>query len=148
MNVFRNWQAIENYMNTKIALPDVHYRVIDENGNDSDVVSVTPDANNSSVASVTANKAGTAIVLVTYDAMTHTEGMGGTELSAIWPEFTGVFVVTVDQDGTGIETNMVWAPPARRWMRSMISSTIWAARARPTASSPRAARPSPWRAPR
>ena len=94
-------------MNTKIALPDVHYRVIDENGNDSDVVSVTPDANNSSVASVTANKAGTAIVLVTYDAMTHTEGMGGTELSAIWPEFTGVFVVTVDQDGTGIETNMV-----------------------------------------
>ena len=107
MNVFRNWQAIENYMNTKIALPDVHYRVIDENGNDSDVVSVTPDANNSSVASVTANKAGTAIVLVTYDAMTHTEGMGGTELSAIWPEFTGVFVVTVDQDGTGIETNMV-----------------------------------------
>lgn len=56
MNVFRNWQAIENYMNTKIALPDVHYRVIDENGNDSDVVSVTPDANNSSVASVTANR--------------------------------------------------------------------------------------------
>ena len=107
LQVFRNWQAIENYMNTKIALPDVHYRVIDVNGNDSDILTISTDANNSSIASVTANKNGTAIVLVTYDAMTHAQGMGGTELSAIWPEFTGVFVVSVGADGTAIETNAV-----------------------------------------
>ena len=107
LQVFRNWQAIEHYMNTKIALPDVHYRVIDVNGSDSDILTISTDANNSGIASVTANKNGTAIVLVTYDAMTHAQGMGGTELSAIWPEFTGVLVVSVGADGTAIETNAV-----------------------------------------
>ena len=107
LHVFRNWQAIENFQNKEIALPDVHYRVIDVNGNDSDILTINTDANNSSISSVTANKNGTAIVLVTYDAMTHAQGMGGTELSAIWPEFTGVFVVTVGADGSAIETNTV-----------------------------------------
>ena len=108
LHVFRNWQAIENFHNSQIALPDVHYRVIDVNGNDSDILTINTDANNTGMASVTANKNGTAIVLVTYDAMTHAQGMGGyKELSAIWPEFTGVFVVTVGADGTSIETNAV-----------------------------------------
>ena len=109
LNSFRNWFAIESYMNAKVALPDMHYRVIDINGNPSDVVTITPDAVNSNVATMTANKAGTAIVLVTYDAMIHKQGQSSTaskEFSAIWPECTGVFVVTVDSDGTGIETNM------------------------------------------
>ena len=108
LQVFRNWQAIEHFQNKEIALPDVHYRVIDVNGNDSDILTINTDANNSSISSVTANKNGTAIVLVTYDAMTHAQGMDGyTELSAIWPEFTGVFVVTVGADGSAIETNTV-----------------------------------------
>ena len=111
LNVFRNWQAIENYMNTKIALPDVHYQVIGINGKASDVVTITPDADNSSVATMTANKPGTAIVLVTYDAMTHAQGYGGQKHTAIWPEFTGVFVVTVGLDGTGIQTNMTMTRP-------------------------------------
>ena len=110
LNSFRNWFAIESFMNAKVALPDMHYRVIDVNGNPSDVVTITPDAVNSNVATMTANKAGTAIVLVTYDAMTYMQGMTTTtanrEFSAIWPECTGVFVVTVGSDGTGIETNM------------------------------------------
>ena len=109
LNSFRNWFAIESYMNAKVALPDMHYQVIDVNGNPSDVVTITPDAVNSNVATMTANKAGTAIVLVTYDAMIHKQGQSSTaskEFSAIWPECTGVFVVTVDSDGTGIETNM------------------------------------------
>ncbi len=109
LNSFRNWFAIESFMNAKVALPDMHYRVIDVNGNPSDVVTITPDAVNSNVATMTANKAGTAIVLVTYDAMTYKQGQSSTaskEFSAIWPECTGVFVVTVDSDGTGIETNM------------------------------------------
>ncbi len=110
LNSFRNWFAIESFMNAKVALPDMHYQVIDANGNPSDVVTITPDAQNSNVATMTANKAGTAIVLVTYDAMTYKQGMTTTaanrEFSAIWPECTGVFVVTVGSDGTGIETNM------------------------------------------
>ena len=110
LNSFRNWFAIESFMNAKVALPDMHYRVIDVDGKPSDVVTITPDAVNSNVATMTANKAGTAIVLVTYDAMTYMRGMTTTsanrEFSAIWPECTGVFVVTVGSDGTGIETNM------------------------------------------
>ena len=109
LNSFRNWFAIESHMNAKVALPDMHYQVIDVNGNPSDVVTITPDAVNSNVATMIANKAGTAIVLVTYDAMIHKQGQSSTaskEFSAIWPECTGVFVVTVGSDGTGIETNM------------------------------------------
>lgn len=114
LDAFRNWQAIENFMNSQIALPDMHYQVIDFDGNPSDVVSATPDANNSSLATLTANKAGTAIVLVTYDAMTHMQGQSSTDskvFSAIWPECTGVFVVSVDNDGSAIETNMEIARP-------------------------------------
>lgn len=114
LDAFRNWQAIESFSNSQIALPDMHYQVIDFDGNPSDVVSVTPDANNSSLATLTANKAGTAIVLVTYDAMTHMQGQSSTDskvFSAIWPECTGVFVVSVDNDGSAIETNMEIARP-------------------------------------
>lgn len=114
LDAFRNWQAIEGFLNNQIALPDMHYQVIDFDGNPSDVVSVTPDANNSGLATLTANKAGTAIVLVTYDAMTHMQGQSSTDskvFSAIWPECTGVFVVSVDNDGSAIETNMEIARP-------------------------------------
>ena len=110
LNSFRNWFAIESFVNAKVALPDMHYQVIDANGQPSDVVTITPDAVNSNVATMTANKAGTAIVLVTYDAMIHKQGQSSTaskEFSAIWPECTGVFVVTVGSDGTGIKTNMI-----------------------------------------
>ncbi len=109
LNVFRNWQAIESFMNGKIAIPDAHYTVLSPGGGESDVVTVTPDAFNSCVANMTANRAGTAIVLVTYDAMTHAQGQSSTAskfFSAIWPELTGVFVVTVGEGGE-IETNMV-----------------------------------------
>ena len=114
LNVFRNWQAIEGMTNKKTALPDVHYTVISPTGDASDVVTVTTDEFNSSVATVTANKAGTAIVLVTYDAMYSTQvcsdaaGYSGeaAKLSAIWPENTGVFVVSVGADGSSIVTNI------------------------------------------
>lgn len=109
LNVFRNWMAIESFFNAKVALPDMHYQVVDFYGNPSDVVSITPDENNSSVAKMVANKAGTAVVLVTYDAMTYMLGQSSTkskEFSAIWPECTGVFVVSVGADGSSIETNM------------------------------------------
>ena len=110
LDVFRSWQAIEGFRNAQIALPDVHYTVVDLNGQPSDVVTITPDENNSSLAYMKANKAGTAIVLVTYDAMTHMQGQTSNKenrgFSAIWPECTGVFVVSVGADGSSIATNM------------------------------------------
>lgn len=110
LDVFRNWMAIESFMNAKVALPDMHYSVIDEAGNPSDIITVEPTQYNSSMAYITANKTGTAIVLVTYDAMTNAQGQSSTaskQFSAIWPECTGVFVVTVGEDGTHIEKNML-----------------------------------------
>ena len=110
LDVFRCWQAIEGFRNAQIALPDVHYTVVDLNGQPSDVVTITPDENNSSLAYMKANKADTAIVLVTYDAMTHMQGQTSNKenhgFSAIWPECTGVFVVSVGADGSSIATNM------------------------------------------
>lgn len=109
LNSFRNWFAIESFMNAKVALPEMHYQVIDVNSNPSDVVTITPNALNSNVAVMEAKHEGTAIVLVTYDAMTHMAGQTSTashRFSAIWPELTGVFVVTVGADGSAIQTNM------------------------------------------
>ena len=109
LNSFRNWFAIESFMNAKVALPEMHYQVIDVNGNASDVVTITPNALNSNVAVMEAKHEGTAIVLVTYDAMTHMAGQTSTashRFSAIWPELTGVFVVNVGADGSAIQTNM------------------------------------------
>ena len=114
LNIFRNWHIIESYMNAKASLPDVTYTVIDEKGEESDVVTLTPDQNNSSVATLKANKAGTAILLVTYDALytdMATSNAGGAQgnaskFSAIWPENTGVLVVTVGGNGTSPAANM------------------------------------------
>lgn len=109
LNSFRNWFAIESFMNAKVALPEMHYQVIDVNGNPSDVVTITPNALNSNVAVMEAKHEDTAIVLVTYDAMTHMVGQTSTashRFSAIWPELTGVFVVNVGADGSAIQTNM------------------------------------------
>ena len=110
LNVFRNWMAIESFMNAKVALPDMHYQVIDESGKPSDILTITPNANNSCVAEMKATKPGTAIVLVTYDAMTHMQGQSSTaskQFSAIWPECTGAFIVTVGATEGDIQTNMV-----------------------------------------
>ena len=49
LNSFRNWFAIESFMNSKVALSEMHYQVIDESGNPSTVVTITPDALNSNV---------------------------------------------------------------------------------------------------
>ena len=107
LNVFRNWIPVSNSTtNTGVSLPDVTYTVVDVNGNASDVVTVTPDANNSCYADIKAEKAGTAIILVTYDAVYNADGEGGKQFSAIWPENTGVIVVTVDAEDADIQTNI------------------------------------------
>ena len=32
LNVFRNWMAIESFVNAQVALPDMHYQVVDVEG--------------------------------------------------------------------------------------------------------------------
>ena len=87
LNVFRNWMALENTVsNAQVALPDMHYQVVDLQGRPSDVVTITPDKNNNSLSTLKANKEGTAIVLVTYDAMTHMQGLSSTD-SKEFPRF-------------------------------------------------------------
>ncbi len=112
LNMFRNWQAIESFTNARISLPDFKYEIITLEGND--VISITPDKYNSAAATLTAKGEGTAIVLVTYDAMysdstvanSNGDAGGGNRYTAIWPDRTGVFVVSVGKDGTAIKSNM------------------------------------------
>ena len=92
--------------------PDFHYTVVGLDGQpDSSVVTVDENGKISAVG------AGTAIVLITYDAMT-VNYHDGAKVSyenydpngffgAIWPENTGVLVVSVDAAASGIETGMV-----------------------------------------
>ena len=111
LNAFRNWQAINSFTNDMIAIPDFHYEVVDINGDPSDLVTVSTNANNSGIFSLNAKSSGSglAIVKVTYDAMIHMDGYasgygaGGadsTRLGAIWPECTGIIVVSVGDSGT------------------------------------------------
>jgi hypothetical protein len=113
----RQWQAIEDFHNSQTAQPDYHYTVYTAGS-----VGVGPNISftkGGNVVSVdengllTANSAGTAIVTVTYDALVNDaakgtgggSGIGGGSpfFSAIWPENTGVFVVTVGAGASGIE---------------------------------------------
>ncbi|MFR5386861.1 MAG: hypothetical protein ACLTGT_07600 [Oscillospiraceae bacterium] len=77
---------------------------------------------------------------VTYDASISSQSSTADKtFSAIWPEFTGVFVVSVGADGTAIQTNMlmdrmdagVTRMSRSSWMPSA-SCSIWA----PTAPAP------------
>lgn len=119
LNVLRQWQCTAGDLGGVVSLPDVHYQVIGLNGSGSDVITVTPDEHNSSLATITANHSGTAAVLVTYDAMYSTKPYNGKDgrHSAIWPENTGVLVVSVDADGTGIDTNMTLNEGRKNWDR-------------------------------
>ncbi|MGN0384077.1 MAG: GLUG motif-containing protein, partial [Eubacterium sp.] len=106
----RNWLAIEGISNAKVIEPDFHYTVLDLEGNVSDdIIQISENVSNTTSkhsARIQAVGEGTAVVLVTYDAMTNAQGMNATNpsssdrtfFSAIWPENTGVFVVTVGSD--------------------------------------------------
>lgn len=101
----RNWEAVNTDTGNYFIEPDYHYEVIDANGNSSDVAEVDENG------VLTAKNNGTAIVLVTYDAMTLDHGKGNQYTGfygAIWPENTGVFVISVSDDvqESGIETGI------------------------------------------
>lgn len=96
----RNWESIDTLTNNYFIEPDYNYEVIDFNGNESDVVSV------SASGELEVEKEGTAIVLVTYDAFTNESAVGGAGFfGATWPENTGVFVVSTEGNAD-IDTGM------------------------------------------
>lgn len=100
----RCWQPVGNTTSNYYLEPDYHYTVVNENGKASNDV-VTVDEN----GKLTAVGKGTAIVLVTYDSMIADYGSSNTYsgfYSAIWPENTGVFVVSVGAEESGITTGM------------------------------------------
>lgn len=97
----RNWEAIDGQTTNNFVEPDYHYTVINEEGDvDNSVITI------SDKGVIEAKNKGTAIVLVTYDAMNYAQGMGGSFYGAIWPENTGVFVVSVGAEESGITTGM------------------------------------------
>ena len=97
----RNWEAVDSITGNYFIEPDYHYTVINESGaTDNSVVTVSDSG------VVTAVGEGTAIVLVTYDAININGADGGPFFGAIWPENTGVFVVSVGAGESGITTGM------------------------------------------
>ena len=114
----RDWQIIPNQTENYFLEPDYHYAVYNLDGQpDNSVVEIVPDGNIGSEWSILrAKSAGTAIVTVTYDAASalqfanNTGKMstyyGGQYFGAIWPENTGVFVVSVNAPMNGMDANM------------------------------------------
>lgn len=113
----RVWQIIPNQTENYFLEPDYHYAVYDLNGNpDNSVVEIVPDGNIGSEWTILRAKAtGTAIVTVTYDAASALQYAnngkmssyyGGQYFGAIWPENTGVFVVSVDAQTNNMDANM------------------------------------------
>lgn len=102
----RNWQAINSITGNYFIEPDYHYHVSDLNGQPStSVVTIDPDGTLHAVGN------GTAIVTVIYDAIYLTGTAGGNGYwSAIWPENTGVFVVTVGDPASEIDLGMLINP--------------------------------------
>ena len=105
----RNWELTNSITGNYFIEPDFHFTVVNMNGQeDASVVKVEDEV-------LTAVGEGTAIVLVTYDAIRLTSYSGatagafagGNDWGAIWPENTGIFVVTVGQQATGITPNII-----------------------------------------
>ena len=113
----RDWQLTDNSTNNYFIEPDYHYTAFDIDGK-SVTKAVSIDNANTTTdpwALLKADAKGEAIVLVTYDAINLNQWakqvkstyLGGEEWSALWPENTGVFVVSVDGLPTSLETGMV-----------------------------------------
>lgn len=116
ITALRTWQLTNNSTTNMYVDPTYHFKVVNLNGvEDNSVISLERYTTSTDPwTKLTAVGNGTAIVLVTYDALqaviidkaTKTDYMGGKNWSAIWPENTGVFVVTVGDADSGIKSNM------------------------------------------
>lgn len=111
----RTWQLTENQTNNYFIEPDFHYTILGLDGKPSTGVVSIEQKQGSAWADLKATGNGTAIVLVTYDAIglqqytnnAWTPYMGGEIWSAIWPENTAAFVVSVGQTASTADPNMV-----------------------------------------
>lgn len=112
----RMWELTDNSTNNYFFEPDLHYTVLDVNFQPSNSVIEIDNANTTTSAwsTIKAKGTGTAIVLVTYDGINlnyynkteKREYLGGEYWGAIWPENTGVFVVTVGEADSSVIPNM------------------------------------------
>lgn len=116
-HAMRTWELTDNSTNNYFMEPDFHYTVVDLNGNPSNgVIEIdNKDTTTSPWSKIKAVGNGTAIVLVTYDAIgvnyysgvNKTPYLGGQYWGAIWPENTGVYVVTVGESVSSAVPNML-----------------------------------------
>lgn len=115
-HAMRTWELTDNSTGNYFIEPDFHYTVVDLDGKPSTgVIEISnSDTSVSPWSQIKAVGNGTAIVLVTYDAIgvnfyNNAEKkpyLGGEYWGAIWPENTGVYVVTVGDGNTAINPNM------------------------------------------
>ena len=118
----RSWQLTDTQTANYFIEPDFHYTIIDLDGNPSTGVIEIDNAHPTieTWSTIKAVGKGTAIVLVTYDAialnyykynanadsLTKNTFMGGEYWGAIWPENTAAYVVSVGDDATTMQPNM------------------------------------------
>lgn len=115
-HAMRSWELTDNSINNYLMEPDFHYTVLDENGGPSTGVIEIESKPGSAWADIKAVGNGTAIVLVTYDAIglnyytssgQKTPYMGGEYWGAIWPENTAAYVITVGQSESTVKPEMI-----------------------------------------
>ncbi len=114
-HAMRSWQLTDNSTGNYFMEPDFHYTVIGTDGKPLEGVLELNSKEGSAWTEIKALAEGTAIVLVTYDAMGvnyYSNGvrkpyMGGEIWGAIWPENTAVFVVTVGQQESFADPLMI-----------------------------------------
>lgn len=111
----RTWQLTDDQANNYFIEPDFHYTVLDLEGKPSSGVIEITQKQGSCWADLKAVGKGTAIVLVTYDAIKLNQYksnawkpyMGGEFWSAIWPENTAAYVVSVDETPSKVNPMML-----------------------------------------
>ena len=113
----RSWELTDNSTNNYFIEPDFHYTVIGLDGTPSTGVITVEQNAGDPWATIKAVGNGTAIVLVTYDAIglnyygsgkkEKSPYMGGEYWSAIWPENTAAYVVSVGAADAALDPNMV-----------------------------------------
>ena len=116
-HAMRTWELTDNSTNNYFMEPDFHYTVLTADGKPSQGVIEIDHATGSSWADIKAVGQGTAIVLVTYDAIccnyysasspAKMPILGGEYWGAIWPENTAAYVVTVGEASDAVTPNML-----------------------------------------
>ena len=116
-HAMRTWELTDTSTANYFMEPDFHYTILGLDGQPLEGVLEVTSKPGSAWADIKGVAPGTAIVLVTYDAigvhylsgsnMTRTAFMGGEIWGAIWPENTAAYVVTVGQQTSNVTPNMI-----------------------------------------